>query len=188
MADDTAAPQDTTSTDTPDTAATDAPATGEDALGDAGKQALDRMKAERNEAAKQLKALQKELEAVRAASMSDAEKAVAEAEKRGQQTATAAFGQRLASAEFVAVAARRNPGFDAKGVLEDLNLAKYVNDNGEPDTAGIAAAVERLVPAADRNPRPSGDADQGPRGGGRPDPGPGVNRLRAAYSAASTTP
>jgi hypothetical protein len=47
MADDT--PQDPAPQDD---APTTEPATGEDALGDPGKQALDRMKAERNEAAK----------------------------------------------------------------------------------------------------------------------------------------
>lgn len=139
------------------------PATGEDALGDAGKQALDRMKAERNEATKQLKALQQELEKVRQAQMSESEKAVAEAEARGRATATTEFGQRLAAAQFVAEAARRNPDFDAASVLEDLNLAKYVTEAGDPDGKGIASVVERLVPERASNPRPSGDVGLGPR-------------------------
>jgi hypothetical protein len=156
MADDT--PQ-----DTQDQAPSTEPATGEDALGDAGKQALDRMKAERNEAAKQLKALQKELEQVRQAQMSESEKAIAEAVARGRTEATTEFGQRLAAAQFVAAAAKRNADFDAASVLEDLNLAKYVTDTGEPDDKGIASVVERLVPERASNPRPTGDVGLGPR-------------------------
>ena len=139
------------------------PATGEDALGDAGKQALDRMKAERNDATRQLKALQKELEQLRQAQMSETEKAISEAVARGRCSASAAFGQRLASAEFVAAAARRNAEFDATKVLDDLNLAKYVTEAGDPDVEGIAQAVERLVPAPAGSPRPIGDADLGAR-------------------------
>jgi ElaB/YqjD/DUF883 family membrane-anchored ribosome-binding protein len=159
MADDT--PQDTAPQDD---ASTTEPATGEDALGDAGKQALDRMKAERNDAAKALKAAQKELEQLRQAQMSESEKAVSEAEARGRASAAADFGQKLAAARFVAEAARRNAEFDATAVLEDLNLAKYVTDDGEPDAKGIAAVVERLVPekAAPAGPR-FGNADLGPR-------------------------
>lgn len=159
MADDT--PQDPAPQNDAPTAE---PATGEDVLGDAGKQALDRMKAERNEAQKQLKALQKDLDQLRQAQMSESEKAVAEAEARGRATAAAEFGQKLAAARFVAEAARRNAEFDATAVLEDLNLAKYVTDDGEPDTKGLAAVVERLVPekAAPAGPR-FGNADLGPR-------------------------
>lgn len=161
MADDTA-PQDSTDS-TNDAPVDTAPATGEESLGDAGKQALDRMKAERNEAAKQLKALQKELDAVRTANLSEAEKAVAEAEARGRASATSTFGQRIASAEFVAAAARRNAEFDATAILADLNLAKYVGEDGEPDSAEIAKAVERLIPQPISNPRPTGNADLGVR-------------------------
>lgn len=139
------------------------PATDDNGLGDAGKQALDRMKAERNEATKQLKALQQELEKVRQAQMSESDKAVAEAEMRGRAAATVEFGQRLAAAQFVAVAAKRNADFDAASVLEDLNLAKYVTDTGEPDGKGIASVVERLVPERAANPRPTGDVGLGPR-------------------------
>lgn len=140
MADEVASEQGAEGTETPE----EAPAT--EALGDAGKQALDRMKAERNEAKKEAQALRKEVDEIRKSSMSEAEKAVAEAEARGRASATTEFGTRLAKADFVAAAARRNPGFDAKAVLEDLNLARFVGDDGEPDAKAIEAAVQRLVP------------------------------------------
>ena len=160
---------DTTPQDAPTPPADQAPTDGatppaDDNLGDPGKRALEAERAARKEAEKQAKAVQKELEQLRQAQMSESEKALAEAEARGKASATSAFGQRLAAAEFVAAAARRNPEYDASAVLEDLNLAKYVGEDGEPDAKGIAAAVERLVPekAAQTGPR-FGNADLGPR-------------------------
>ena len=162
MADDTP-PQDTTppADQAPDDGSTP-PA--DDNLGDPGKRALEAERAARKEAEKQAKAVQRELEQLRQAQMSESEKALAEAESRGRSAAVTAFGQKLAAAEFVAAAARRNPEFDASAVLEDLNLAKYVGEDGEPDTKGLAAVVERLVPekAAPSGPR-FGNADLGPR-------------------------
>lgn len=154
----------TTPQDAPSADAPQDPPAQDDALGDAGKKAIDAMKAERNQARNELRAMQKELEQLRASQMSESEKALAEAEARGKSAATTAFGQRLAAAQFVADAARRNPDFDAASVLEDLNLAKYVTDDGEPDTKGIAAVVERLVPErAPDGPRRFGNPDLGPR-------------------------
>lgn len=96
--------------------------------------------------AKENNAAAKELERKQRESMTEAEKAIAEAEQRGRTTALTDFGQRLARSEFVAAAARRNPAWDASAVLDDLNLARYVGEDGEPDEKAIAKAVERLVP------------------------------------------
>ncbi len=92
-------------------------------------------------------ALVKELENHRKASMTEAEKASVEAEQRGRQAATADFGKRLARTEFDALAGRRNPAVDTAQLLEFVDLARFVGEDGEPDSKAIAAAVERLVPA-----------------------------------------
>ena len=105
----------------------------------------------------------KAAEKARMAAMTESERAVAEAEARGRTAAVSQYGQRLARAEFVAAAARHNSGYDAAAVLDDINLAKYVTDDGEPDVEGIAQAVARLIPAPSSNPRPVGDADLGTR-------------------------
>lgn len=158
-----------TDTDTPpaDASATDATdrADGTEALGDAGKQALDRMKAERDDAKRQFKATQKELADFRKASMTEAERAVAEAEERGRMTAVTTYGQRLARTTYIAEAAKRNPTYDAGAVFDDLNLAKFLGEDGEPDSKAIAASVQRLIPAVDAGP-PSFD------GGARKSAGP----------------
>lgn len=159
MADESVTPETPSQSPAP---ATEAPATPE--LGDAGKQAIDRMKAERDEARREMKALKAEIDKVRKSSLTEAEQAVVEAEQRGRTSVLAEFGQRLARTEFVAAAARRNPGYDAAAVLDDLNLARYIGDDGEPDSKAIAAAVDRLVPEyATANPRPVGNADLGAR-------------------------
>lgn len=147
---------------TNDQAAESATDEGNEALGDAGKQALDRMKAERNEAKQKARELEKELDKVRKSSMSESEKAVAEAEARGRAEAATQFGTRLVRSEFIAAAAKRNATFDAAAVLDDLNLAKFVNDDGDPDGKAITAAVNRLVPEMAGSPSFEGGARTSP--------------------------
>jgi hypothetical protein len=96
--------------------------------------------------AKENRKAAQDLEAQRKAAMTDADRAVAEAEERGRTAAVTAFGQRLARTEWVAEAAKRNPTYNAADALEDLNLAKFIGDDGEPDSKAIAASVARLVP------------------------------------------
>jgi len=137
----------------------------------------------RKESAKyrtEAKAAAVELDKVRSASLSEAEKAVAEAEKRGRSAAATEFGQRLVRSDFVAAAARRNAEFDAAAVLDDLNLARFVGEDGEPDTAAIGKAVERLVPELSAgSPRPPSFD-----GGARTTPPPAVDMNTALRRAA----
>lgn len=90
----------------------------------------------------------KEFEKQRKAAMTEAERAVSEAEERGRTAASQEFGKRLVKAEFDAAAGRRNPDFDTNSALEYVDLAKFIGEDGEPNTKAIKAAVERLVPAA----------------------------------------
>lgn len=132
---------------------------GEDKLGDPGKQALDRMKAERNEEAKQRKALQKELDELRAANQSDAEKAINAARKEGAAEASKAFAPRLVAAEFKAASAGRLTAEQLSGFLEDLDLSKYLTEDGEVDTERVAKKVDLLAPAQEpRTPSFNGGA------------------------------
>ena len=105
-----------------------------------------------------------EMEKQRKAAMTEAELAVVEAEERGRKAASTDFGARLARSEFVAAAARRNADFDAQAVLDDLNLARFVTDDGEPDTKAIEAAVARLVPEPAGTPSFDGGARTPPPG------------------------
>ena len=131
---------DTQTDDTTDQSATDD-------LGDTGKKALDTERAARKESDRKFKALEKEMAQVRQSSMSEGEKAVAEAKAAGRTEAVTEFGKRLARTEFDALAGRRNPDFDTASALEYIDLSRFVGEDGEPDAKAIKAAVERLVPA-----------------------------------------
>lgn len=88
-----------------------------------------------------------ELEKQRQAAMTDAERAVAEAEARGRTAAATELGKELAQTQFDALAGRRNPDFDTAKALEYVDLGKFLGEDGRPDVKAIEAAVERLVPA-----------------------------------------
>jgi hypothetical protein len=118
----------------------------EAALGEAGKKALDRMKAERDEQRRLARTTQAELEKLRNATQTEQEKAISAAKAEGATEAAKAFGQRLARTEFDAAAGRRNPDFDTASALAYVDLTKFVGEDGEPDAKAIKAAVERLVP------------------------------------------
>lgn len=112
------------------------------------------------------KARERDLSEIRSqakASMTEAERKEAEAEERGRQAAVATYGQRLARTEYIAEAAKRNPGYDVASVLDDLNLAKFIGEDGEPNSKAIAASVARLVPEGSTGPTPPPSFDGGTR-------------------------
>jgi membrane protein involved in colicin uptake len=92
--------------------------------------------------AKENKTAAAELEKQRKASMSEAEKAVAEAEQRGRTTAASDFGKRLARSEIRATAA--DASADLEGVFDYLDLGRFVGEDGEPDAKAIKAFVDGL--------------------------------------------
>lgn len=108
--------------------------------------------------AKENKAAAAELEKKRKESMTEAERAVAEAEHKGRTAAAQDFGKRLATSEIRAAAA--DAGADLAGVFDYIDLARFVGDDGEPDAKAIKAFVGGLpkkgAPSFDGGTRPSG--------------------------------
>lgn len=105
----------------------------------------------------------RELEKQQQAAMTDAERAVAEAEARGRTAATQDFGKRLATAEIRAAALDADR--DLTGVFDYLDLARFVDEDGEPDDKAIKAFVDGLPIRDDGKPRaPKPDANQGRSG------------------------
>lgn len=152
--------------DTTDTQANDEttePATGEEVLGDAGKQALDRMKAERSAAIKEAKAARAELEAVRLSSLSDAEKAVELARAETRAETLRAVGGRLVDAEVRAASAGRLGSTQVDALLEGLDRSRFITEDGDVDRDALASWVDRFAPTPDPVTRPFGDVGQGPR-------------------------
>ncbi|HYJ33848.1 MAG TPA: hypothetical protein VE326_11565 [Candidatus Binatia bacterium] len=85
-----------------------------------------------------------ELERLRKASMSEQEKAVAEAEERGKKAAMSAAAVRLARAELRAAAAGTVDKDALDGFLEYADLSKFIGEDGEPDDKAITAAIKKL--------------------------------------------
>ena len=87
----------------------------------------------------------KELERVKAAAMSDQEKAVAAAKSAGLTEAQRTTAPRLVRAELRAAAAESgsDPGA-LNGFLEYADLSRFVTDDGEPDDKAITAAIKKL--------------------------------------------
>lgn len=112
------------------------------------------------------KDLETELAKLRAATMTEQERAVAAAKAEGRAEAARDAGLLVAAAEFRAAAAGKiaNP----EAALAALDLSKLVGDNNEPDRKAIARLVEQLaavpdpggrVPPGARTPALNGDTD-----------------------------
>lgn len=123
----------------------DKPVDGEDALGDPGKQALDRMKAERKAAVEARKDAEAKLaEALAKIEGKEKEFAEEQARRKVEAAALEKANDRIRKAEVRAAAA---------GVLNDpadalhyLDLAEFeVSDDGDVDRDAIKAAVQSLV-------------------------------------------
>jgi TolA-binding protein len=157
MADETAA-----ETTAAETATETAETTETEQLGDGGKKALDAERARARTAEKQARSLQKELDELRQATMSEQEKAVEAAKAAGRAEAVLESGKRLARAELRAQGSEK--GLDVTALIEDVDLSKFVGDDGEPDERAIAKAVDRWAAMAPASQRPRGDVGQGVRG------------------------
>jgi hypothetical protein len=110
------------------------------------------------------------------ASMSDLDRAVAEAEERGRQAVRAEFGSKLVEAKIEAVAAGRNVNVEA--LLEGVDRSKFMTDDGEANTAAITAWMDKIAPQDDQTQKkpPQGpDLAQGARG-----PAPALNTATAS--------
>lgn len=89
---------------------------------------------------------QAELDQLREASASEQDKAISAARKEAAAEAAKAFGARLAEAQFRVAAAGRLDSDQLEGLLEVVDLKRFVDDNGDPDIDAITAAVSRVAP------------------------------------------
>jgi hypothetical protein len=142
-------------------------------LGDAGKRALDAMKAERNAAVAAAKAAERELEELRAASLSETDKAIAAARKAGADEVTERLHARVRRAETKLALARAGA---VPSLIEDLaNAAEFaaLTVDDADQVAGLDDAIKAhrsRVPDAYRAPSAPGpgSVDGGPRAPGTP--------------------
>jgi len=146
---------------------------GATALGDAGKKALDAMKAERNEAKAETKRFADEFAALRAqVEGREAEHAATLAAQAVKDEALSAANQRILKAEVRAQAASKLN--DPKDALLYLDLSGFeVGPDGEVDGDAVALAIDDLLKnkpyLAAQGTRFKGEADGGTRKESAPD-------------------
>lgn len=126
------------------TAAAAATVAAEAALGDAGQKALQEERAARKAAEKAAKTAAEELERLKVATMSESERAVAEAKAQGRKDALAEVNGKLLRSEIKATATGKlaDPA-DAAALLGDLD--RFLDKDGEPDSKAITSAIDALV-------------------------------------------
>lgn len=141
---------------------------GEAALGDAGKKALDAMKAERNADREARKALEAEFAAFKAkAEGKEAEYAAEQSAQKIKDEALAAANDRILKAEIRAAAASKLA--DPADALRFIDMSAFeVGADGEVDASAISSAIEDLIStkpylAAQGGKKFQGSADGGAR-------------------------
>lgn len=95
-----------------------------------------------------------ERDALKAASMSEQEKAVAEAEAKGRTAAATEYGTELAQARLEAAAA--TAGVDLTEIADLIDLGKFIGEDGKVDGKAIKTAVTKLAKLAPKGAGRSG--------------------------------
>lgn len=109
----------------------------------------------------------KELEQIRQQSMSELEKAVAQARAEGHAEGLTAGMARVVKAEIRAAAAGRMSAEQLGALLEATNLAVFIGEDGDVDEAKVLRFVDGIAPMpTEEETRPGfPDLGQGARGG-----------------------
>lgn len=102
-----------------------------------------------------------QLTKLRNQNMTEHEKAIAEARAEGKAEAVKVAAVRLAAAEFRAAAVGRL--VDPAATLAELDMTRYVDDDGEVDSEAIAKLVDRLAASLAAPPPAPGRIPGGPR-------------------------
>ena len=98
------------------------------------------------ERAKANAAAAKELEQLRQQSMSETEKAVAQAKAEGRSEGLALGAARIVAAEIRAAAAGRMTGEQLEALLEATNLTVFIGEDGDVDQVKVARFVDGIAP------------------------------------------
>lgn len=142
------------------------PVEGEADLRDAGKKALDSMKAEVKAAKAEAKTAAEERDRLKAAS--EGREAEWEAEKKTREVTDSAYRKGLIEAKIEAAATRKGVAPELATKLIDASGVE-VNDDGTVDSAALDAAIEALVEKypslAAQGARFTGTPDAGTRNG-----------------------
>lgn len=129
-------------------------------------EALAKANAEAKKYRLEAKAQAEALEKLNQASMTDLERAVAEAKSSAYTDALRTVGARLVDAEVRAAAAGRP--IDVKALLDGLDRNRFLTDDGEPDVDAITKFLDRIAPLVEPSEPRRAQVPTGPRGGPPP--------------------
>lgn len=107
----------------------------------------------------------KELEEFRKQSMTETEQAIEAARTEGRRQALTEAGSKVAAAEVRAAATGRMSAEQVSTLIDGINLARFIDDDGEVDRDAVASFVDGIAPQQDSTPSPL-DLGQGARGTG----------------------
>lgn len=138
---------------------TDDDADGNDDSGD-GDVDVSRWKKLSRQNEREAKKLRKELEKLRTANLSAEQRAIEEAKESGRAEARAEAVGLLVAAKLEAALA--GSGLDVDDIVESVNTAKFIDDDGNVDAAAVAAFAKKLTGGG--KPREKVDVGQGTRG------------------------
>jgi hypothetical protein len=153
---------DTTPTVEPETTTTEPPQP-DTGLNEGGKRALEAERKARSEAEKAARAATAELEKLRKSAMSDQEKAIDAARTAARAELMAEVGAERVENAVRAATAGRN--VDADALLDGLDRARFLTDDGKPDTQKITEWVDRIAPKGQTAKPAAKDIGQGARPG-----------------------
>ena len=107
-------------------------------------------------------------DALEAEMASEKDKAVNEAKTSTQAEMDAKYRPMLAETAFRVAIGDRKPENEVDDFIADLNLARFLNDDGKVDTAKVLARVEQFAPAKGTQQQQRGPVvtGHGARGGG----------------------
>lgn len=111
-------------------------------LGEGGERALTAERELRKAAERAVRERDRELSRLRQASMSEQERAIEQARNETRQATLGEVGKRLARAELRAAAGSLGVTVD-EATLDELDLSRFLTDDGEPNTERINATVSR---------------------------------------------
>lgn len=109
----------------------------------------------------------KELEEFRQQSMTETEKAIEQARSEGRREALTETGQKVAAAELRAAAKGRMTDDQLSTLLDGLDLARFVNDEGDVDSDALGKFVDGIAPKPIDGTAPVLDLGQGARAAGQ---------------------
>ncbi len=164
---DTDTTTETTETDTgTDDAGTDDTRTGDDPAAEVDRLRGELQKARKwEERAKANSKAAKELEEFKQQSMSETEKAIDQARTEGRRQALTESGAKIVAAEIRAAAKGRMAGEQVSTLIDNVNLSRFVDDDGEVDRDALIAFVDGIAPkpTEDQTVSPLLDLGQGAR-------------------------